>query len=253
MSSASAYIRNADRALLWSRSGGRCCFPECDVICVQEANNLDQSAIIGEIAHIEASSDSGPRANPSLTDQQRNEYSNLILLCRNHHRLVDTNVNSYTVDELRGWKSDRENQYLEFLTQGMGNVTYEELGTITEVLVNSGETQPTSISLIPPQEKMTRNGLTGRTGSLVSVGLLQSRQVEQFVELMGGHDSNFVLRLTSGFVNEYQRHRADGPEGDALFEAMLLFSSQRRSDIRYQCAGLAVLVYLFERCEVFEQ
>ena len=92
-----------------------------------------------------------------------------------------------------------------------------------------------------------------QTANLLNIGLLQSKQVQKFVETMSGFDSTFTGRLTSGFVNEYQRHRQAGLEGDSLFEAMRLFSAQGRSDIRYQSAGLAVLVYLFERCEVFEQ
>ena len=100
---------------------------------------------------------------------------------------------------------------------------------------------------------MDRNGLTAETASLFGIGLLQCKQVEEFVEQMSGIDGTFAVRLTSGFVNEYQRNRQAGQEGDLLFEAMRLFSAQGRSDIRYQSAGLAVLVYLFERCEVFEQ
>ena len=245
--------RSADRALLWSRSGGICCFPECNVMCVEEANNADPSAIIGVIAHIEAKGDAGPRANPSLSDQQRDAYPNLILLCPTHHRLVDARESTYSVDVVRSWKTDMDTRLREILTQGMGRVTFAELETITQALVNSGPAPSTSISVIPPQEKMDRNGLTMQTAGLINIGLLQSRQVQHFVENMSGLDSTFPGRLTSGFVNEYQRQMQADLEGDSLFEAMRLFSSQGRSDIRHQCAGLAVLVYLFERCEVFEQ
>ena len=246
-------FRNADRALLWSRSGGVCCFPECNVICVEEANDGNPSAVIGQIAHIEAKSVAGPRANPSLTDQQRDAYPNLILLCPTHHRLVDAHENSYPVDLVRGWKRDRETRFKEFLVEGMARITFAELETITQSLVNSGVALSASMSVIPPQEKMARNGLTEQTAGLLNIGLLQSKQVQDFVESMSGLDRTFIARLTSGFVNEYQLQRQDGLEGDSLFEAMRMFSAQGTSDLRYQSAGLAVLVYLFERCEVFEQ
>ena len=246
-------IRWADRALIWSRSGGVCCFPECNVMCVEEANNINPSAIIGQIAHIHSKSNAGPRANPFLCDQQRDAYPNLILLCPTHHRLVDARENSYTVDELRRWKTESETRFRDYLAQEMVSVTFAELETITQALVNSGPTPSSSISVIPPQEKMTRNGLTEATGHLFSIGLIHSSQVQLFVETMSGLDSTFIGRLTSGFVNEYQRNVQNGLDGDSLFEAMRLFSAQRRSNIRHQCAGLAVLIYLFERCEVFEQ
>ena len=246
-------ITAADRALLWSRSGGMCCFPNCNQQCVQEASDEDPSAIIGQIAHIEAKSDSGPRANPFLAYQQRDAYSNLILLCPTHHRIVDALESTYTVDTIQGWKKDGERAYSEFLAEKMETVTFAELETITQALVNCGTTPSTSITVIPPRDKMVRNGLTGQTERLINIGLLQSKQVQEFVETMSGLDSSFVGRLTSGFVSEYQRRRRDGLEGDSLFESMRLFSAQQRTGILYQCAGLAVLVYLFERCDVFEQ
>lgn len=221
-------------------------------MCVEEATNGDPSAIIGRIAHIEAKSDAGPRANPLLSDQERDSYANLILLCPTHHELVDARDSIYTVDMLRGWKTEREDKVLEFLAQEMLSITFSELETITQALVNNGSTPFDSLSVIPPQEKMDRNGLTTQTATLVTIGLIQSRQVQQFVEDMSGIDSTFIARLTSGFINEYERTIQDGLEGDSLFEAMRLFSAQGRSDMRFQCAGLTVLVYLFERCEVFE-
>ena len=230
-------VRSADRALLWSRSGGVCCFPDCNVVCVEEANNGDQSAIVGEIAHIESISDAGPRANPSLSQQRRDEYPNLILLCPTHHQLVDARESTYTVDVVRGWKTDRETRYREFLLQEMGHITFAELETITQALVNSGATSPDSISVIPPREKMARNELTERTADLFKIGLLQSRQVREFVEIMSGLDSTFIARLTSGFVNEYQRHEEAGLEGDSLFEAMRLFSAQGKAKFAINARG----------------
>ena len=222
-------------------------------MCVQEAGNGDPSVIIGQIAHIEAKSDAGPRANRSLSEQERDAYNNLILLCPTHHRLVDVRNSTYTVDMLRDWKADRELKFLETLAQRITSISFAELDTVTKALVNNGEPSYDSITVIPPREKMARNGLTTETNQLFNIGLVQSKQVEQFVEGMSGLDSTFVGRLISGFVNEYQRQRQEGLQGDALFEAMRLFSAQGKLEIQYQCAGLAVLIYLFERCEVFEQ
>ena len=100
---------------------------------------------------------------------------------------------------------------------------------------------------------MDRNGLTQTTESLFKIGLLQVKQVEQFVQRMSGLDSTFVANLTHGFVDQYRQLRSEGIEGDSLFNEMQLFSSQGNIDPRHQGAGLAVLVYLFERCEVFER
>lgn len=221
--------------------------------CVEKADKEASSVVIGQIAHIEAKNNNGPRANPKLSDQQRDEYPNLLLLCPTHHRLVDARESTYTAEMLRLWKADRERIFHEFFAQEMGNVTFAELEIITQALLNSDTAQPSPITVTPPQEKIAKNGLTERTGDLIKVGLLKSSLVQDYIEGISGIDRNFTRRLTSRFINEYQRHRRDGVEGDLLFDEMRYFSVQGRSDIRYQCAGLAVLVYLFERCEVFEQ
>ena len=247
------YYRNADRALLWARSGGICCFPDCEVECVQEARGEDQAAIIGRIAHIEAFSDQGPRANPGLSERDRNEYENLILLCPTHHEVVDAFESIYTVEDLRRWKAERESKLSQVFTQLIGTVTFNELEMITQALAASEMLQSTSFSIVPPLEKMVRNGLSPQTQVLFNIGLAQSSQVQRYIETMNGIDRTFVARLTSGFVREYHQHRGEGLEGDSLFEQMRIFSAQGKLDLRSQCAGLAVLVYLFERCEVFEQ
>ena len=243
----------ADRALLWAHSGGLCGFPECRVICVLQANDNDPSAVIGQIAHIAANSDSGPRANPNLSQQERNSYENLILLCPTHHVLVDAQASTHTVEMLRTWKTDQEARYNDFLTQAMPDITFAELEQITNVLVNGEQLPLFPFTVIPPQDKIVRNGLTERSSRLFNMGLLQIQQVQNYVETTSSIDRTFVGRLTSGFIGQYEQQRQAGLQGDALFAAMFRFSVQGRTEFQYQSAGLAVLVYLFERCEVFEQ
>ena len=247
------YYTPADLALLWSFSGGFCCFPDCDVICVEEATDIEPSTKIGVIGHIEAASDGGPRPNSSLTQQQRNAYPNLILLCPNHHTLVDARDSTYTVDTLRTWKATQEATNRAALAQAMAEITFHELDDITQTLISDGTFSSDGMNLVPLREKMDRNGLTDQTHQLFTIGLMQSKEVEHFVESMTSFNSRFIGRLTSGFVDEYHRQRAAGYEGDSLLAAMQRFSARGRTQIRYQSAGLAVLVYLFERCEVFER
>ena len=245
--------RPADLFLLWSRSGGLCAFPDCGTYCAVEANNNDLSALIGHIAHIEASSDAGPRANPSLSSRERDAYDNLILLCATHHVLVDAQDSTYTVEMLREWKQVQEAWHVELVHRTVPHITFAELEVVTNAIVDGQQPIAFSIDLIPLQDKMDQNGLTERSNHLFNMGMIQNQLVRRFVERMGSIDRGFVGRLISGFVDEYQRQRREGLGGDALFAALYHFSAQGRVDIRYRSAGLAVVVYLFERCEVFER
>ena len=95
---------------LWGRAAGRCSFPDCrlEVFFEEEASN---PAIIGENCHIVAEKDDGPRGDPNVPVDERNSYSNLILLCRNHHKVIDDLENgakSFPVEKLRDMKLAHE-------------------------------------------------------------------------------------------------------------------------------------------------
>lgn len=55
------------------------------------------------------------------------------------------------------------------------------------------------------------------------------------------------------FVNEYNRLFMSGVSGNDLFFSFLKFASGNSQDFTQQAAGLTVLTYFFEKCEVFEK
>ena len=173
-------------------------------MCNQPTIN-DLSTTTGQIAHIEAHSDNGPRANPDLPQQDRDLYDNLILLCPTHHVLVDNQANTYTVEMLRTWKTAQEARHDTFLTHAMPNITFAELEAITNVLVTGAQLPLSPFTVIPPQDKIARNGLTGQSTLWFNMGMLQIQQVEDYVVTTGSVDRTFVARLTSGFIGEYQQ------------------------------------------------
>lgn len=92
--------------LLWGRSGNRCAI--CKTELVESQTDTDDPSILGEECHIIANHDGGPRSEPSLPDSDRDKADNLILLCRNHHKIVDDQFEAYTVERLRAIKSEHE-------------------------------------------------------------------------------------------------------------------------------------------------
>ena len=73
-----------------------------------DASETDDEALIGEACHIVARELSGPRGESPLTDEQRDKYGNLILLCNVHHKMVDDQINTYTVQTLQEMKATHE-------------------------------------------------------------------------------------------------------------------------------------------------
>ena len=240
----------AARSMVWSRSGGICSFPTCGQMCVDE-HTSGKATTIGEIAHIETSASNGPRYNPDLPDHDA--YANLLLLCRNHHKLVDERPDCYTVKVLREWKMAVDSKYAADLARSAPGVSFAELDVVTRNLVKDQTPRAASVSLIPIQAKMRRNSLTEITGELLNIGLLTVRRVENYLDNMEGLDAGFAARLTAGFAAKYMDLRQEGLSGDELFSELQVFSTHGSLDFLRQTAGLAVLTYLFERCEVFER
>lgn len=100
----------ADRTLklLWGRAAGRCAIPECRVELFADATDYDPIVVIGEIAHVAAAGAQGPRADPSMSDADKNDYDNLILLCQNCHGRIDGQPQFNSVERLRDIKHAHE-------------------------------------------------------------------------------------------------------------------------------------------------
>ncbi|MCY0870841.1 MAG: HNH endonuclease, partial [Firmicutes bacterium] len=204
-------------------------------------------AIIGQVAHIQAYSDDGPRANPHLSDRERDCYDNWILLCSTHHLIVDAQPNTYTAHHLRTWKRDHEEWVEEALRNSMQNVTFTELDIITRAIIQA-DPQDTEqdLTLTPPTEKLKRNELSSRVGSYIRMGLIRSPLVQRFLSQMSQLVPDFPERLKNGFITEYNRQRDElRLHGDELFVGLVEFAAGYSKEFVQQAAGLAVLTYLF--------
>lgn len=131
--------------LLWGRSAGRCAMPECREQVFVDATDYDPIVTIGDIAHVAASSDGGPRAESGMTQKQRDDYSNLIVLCKNCHTKIDGQKVSYPKERILDIKQRHEEWVRKSLpargqsTTGWSVVVLEgdhplDLGTATDAL-----------------------------------------------------------------------------------------------------------------------
>lgn len=93
---------------------------------VVEGSPDDPVVVLGEIAHIVGESLDGPRGKSPLTLKQRNTYQNTILLCNQHHQLIDSDgaLATYTVERLTAMKEDHE-KWVERTLGGRRNVAAE--------------------------------------------------------------------------------------------------------------------------------
>lgn len=244
-----------DVKLLWGLAAGRCAFPNCKVPCIASASEYDSAVVLGKIAHIVAHSDDGPRADPSMPPDDRDKYDNWILLCAAHHDLVDAQANTYTVSALIDWKNSHEEWVRSRLVQAIPSVGFAELEMITQSIINVPVPTSNTIDfhLTNPVEKLAKNDLTNRTYFKITMGLSKAQEVQDFVEKASTLDPTFPERLRNSFMQEYERLKSNGLSGDALFESLHQFACPPEKTFEYQAAGIAVIAYLFEKCDIFER
>ncbi len=177
----------------------------------------------------------------------------LILLCGDHHDLVDKQWETYTAEMLRQWKCDHEQWVRDRLSSAIPEVGYAELEVVTQRLLGPPGQGALDFTAVPPREKMEKNCLSEGVAPLMHMGYQRYGDVEAYVEAVAGEDPEFPERLKAGFVGEYMKLWEAGLRGDELFYGLHRFACQESYDFRRLAAGLAVLVYLFHKCEVFER
>lgn len=118
-----------------ARLGGGTCYwpdPPCTTPVMVLINGRPVRNV--EIAHIRAANPNGPRYVPNMSDKERADWANLILLCTPHHTMVDTiKPQDYPIEVLEQWKANREGGSAGALST-LSGITEDRL---QEIIANS--------------------------------------------------------------------------------------------------------------------
>ena len=96
---------------LWFAAHGRGEFAGCNKILFQHGITMDKCNI-SNYAHIIGDSAKGPRGDEEKSKALSKDINNLILLCPECHKLIDSNEEKYTVEVLKKMKKDHEERIL---------------------------------------------------------------------------------------------------------------------------------------------
>ncbi len=233
---------------VWAAAGGHCCKCKRDLL-KEVVGSLNKSAQ-GEVAHIEGENDGAKRYNKNQTEEVRNSFANLMLMCPSCHTEIDNDDLKFDVPILMKMKSDHEKWVSNQLKTASITISFVEIEIIVKYLAtNPSFSTGDNLKLIPPKEKIAKNSLSLVVSDYITMGMLRTELVKDY--LNRNPDINFASRLRSEFVNKYKEFKIL-VNGDELFYAMLDFASNSSNDFRVQAAALAVVVYFFQICDIFE-
>lgn len=201
---------------------------------------------------------SSARFDAKMTSKERNSLSNLLYICSNCHKEIDAHPNGerdYPVELLLSIKHDHERTVAEAMKEAMASVSFSELERATEWIHN--KPPPPSdqdFSRISLEDKIQKNGLSVSSQNIITSRLASTPQVRLFIQSLSQSNPEFPDKLISGFLEHYHKlRRTSTSSGEDLFNSMCLFARRGFKDFKIQFAAEAVLVYLFETCEVFER
>lgn len=242
------------KVLLAFRSGDRCAFPECQRRLTVDAPNGGDSVVIGQAAHIAGENSTAARYDPTMNNIARDHYDNLLYLCGDHHTQIDKQEKHFSVDVLLRIKGEHESRVRKAMNDAFAQVGFPELRIATEWANSLQPSQdPQDYTLLPPDVKIQKNALQNGSRLTITMGLAVAKLVGEFVQQEAQIDEDFPERLKAGFLEEYFKHRGQGFRGDDLFELMCEFAQRGLAGQARRSAGLAVLIYLFEKCDIFEK
>lgn len=143
-----SYIPEKVKIRLWGKAAGRCQYEGCnkplwrDSLTKAEFNTA-------YIAHIIADRPDGPRGDQKLSKELKSDISNLLLMCDEHHRLIDIeDERRHPVRRLKNMKQKHEKR-IEILT----SFTEEKQSHVLLYGANIGQHQ-VSLSLAKAVEAM---------------------------------------------------------------------------------------------------
>ena len=95
------------KLLLYVRAGGRCEFDGCNAYLFRH-HVTQAEENFSQVAHIVAFKPDGPRGKTGLRPDDINDLENLMLLCPQCHKLIDTRPQEFSREALEKYKKDHE-------------------------------------------------------------------------------------------------------------------------------------------------
>ncbi len=246
---------------LFALSGNKCAFPNCTAEIVNE-----KTAINSNICHIEAANKDGERYNENMTDKQRADYENLILLCLNHHKETD-DVNKYTVDVLKKMKKDHESK---FLNQQMNkpSMLKNVINAIASISFDSSDSLE-NLTVFNPKDKLIYNSVKINYSLIQEYKTSQGKLNELYdeLELQGSIKKEKLLQninhiyisvkgkyiLDSDNYIEIIKQNSDNIISDVFSELHKKVENTELSEEDIIIGITIIMVDAFIRCKILEE
>jgi len=179
---------------LFALSGNQCAFPGCTTLLVNESNAKDSN-----ICHIEAANIDGERYRANMTDKERADYDNLILLCVQHHD--ETNdVEKYTVELLNEIKRSHISDLLNDKIKRNPSMLRNTINAISQIDIDD-EANSEDVSAFNISDKLVYNSVK-RNAALIQEYKVYHHKINSLydeLEEQGSLKKNKILQAVRSY------------------------------------------------------
>ena len=239
-------------------SGNVCANPDCHI----RLFSPEALSNIGEAAHIAGEKLGAARYDPTMTDIERNHINNLVYLCANCHTTVDADKagKQYSAILLHEWKLNHEVKVALLLDKGFESLDFPELEEAANWLLSQPTTlaSPNAIAgefnLIALNTKIIKHCLSASSQHIIIQACSRLNSVEEFINERAKEDTtspSFPERLKAGVLCQYYSRVKSNLKNDELFSSMCEYMTGGFDDYATKSASVSVLVYFFEKCDIF--
>lgn len=253
---------------LFGLARNKCAFPHCE----KEMSD-ENSAKHSNICHIEAANKGGERWNYDMTDLQRADYDNLILLCPPHHE----ETNDYSVADLKSMKKMHEDQMAQRLSNERPlikrpSLLTEVINKISSTDIDEVEDEPVD-NAFAIQDKLDYNCVVSNRPLIESYKIYQGKinALYSEIERAGSSKKKSILRIVKHFYLEAkgrilghdQSLKAVKNNADQLIDSVrrklhevIEDSANNHIDASYEEIEFAVSIIVvdgFLRCKILEE
>jgi hypothetical protein len=135
--------------------------------------------------------------------------------------------------------------------QIMLQLGYDSLQIVLSTIARKPPLPEQDIRPVPP-DKLSANALSPYAETLLSVGMTRADLVGKFFD--DWHDPTFGNEVAEAFSQEYKRLRDQNLPPDRIFQRLWIFAGgEPKGTPDHETAVMAVLAYLFEKCDIFEE
>lgn len=202
---------------LFSDAAGRCQNPECTLPLFRDIGK--KTIHVGEMAHVFAASDAGPRPNTQMSAAERGNYDNLILLCPTCHTIIDKAPDQYPDSLILDWKR----RHVEQIGAVFGAIEYKDRPSVRAALEPMMEENliifkkygPDNEYRFDPESEKARTWKSKMLETILPNNRMIFKVMEKNRSLMKPAEKDVLARFRVHISDLEARHVVGEPSADA--------------------------------------